>query len=186
MRLGNIEIFSWACYSYFYLMFTYWLSLFVVCFISGPWHLNTVVFLPCIIDKSYLLWRTINLLVKLSNPAISKSVRFVYKRIYCQISVYKPDGLQKILISSLWWTNFRIPSWSPCQEILPVNESGKWLKFSMDLTEFQTREPHKEGSQRSGMSEGEQGRREDLSEESYKLCAHVRWTCEHTSNLADL
>jgi hypothetical protein len=54
-----------------------------------------------------------------------------------------------------------LPPWSQCQEILPVNEeSEKWLKFSMDLTTFQPREPHKERSQSSrDMSEGRGGRK---------------------------
>lgn len=92
----------------------------------------------------------------------SQMVRFLSQRPVCQISLYRPDGLQTSFVCKPVCDEPTsvLPPWSQCQEILPVNESGKWLKFSMDLTAFQPREPHKERSQSSrGMSEGRGGRK---------------------------
>lgn len=165
---------------------------FAVWFISGPWCLSIILVIPHSIDNANVLVRTVGLLVIPKDWAIFKSVvRFLYRRTFCQIYMHRPDGLQKILISKTVYEEQTsgLPVWSPGQEILPINESVEWVKFSMDWTEFQLREPCEEERQKGSISEDNRGKRAGLEwgrHVSYKLCTHANWTCEHTSNLAEV
>lgn len=144
-------------FSHFYLAHLLIVMRFAVWFVSGPWCFSIIIVVPYHIDNTNELVRTVGLLVKPCDLAIFRSVvRFLYRGTFCQIYTCRPDGLQKILISKTVYDEqiSGLPVWSPCQEILPVEASVKWIKFSMDLTEFQPGEPCEKERQRQQLRGG--------------------------------
>lgn len=178
----RLEIFAFfqGLFSYLYLV-----HLLIMIRFAGPWCLSIILVMAYCSDNTNMLMRKVGLLVTPSDWAIFNSMaRFPYKSKFCQIYMHRPDGLQKILISKTFYDEQTsgLPVWSPCQEILPVNESVELVKFSMDLTGFQCRKPCEEERRRGSISEDEWGKGQTWSEESTSAtnCVHMQNGLVHT------
>lgn len=124
------------------------------------WCWSIIIVVSHNVDKTNVLVKMVGWLVKSSDWAMFKSVvkSVVYRRTFCQIYMYRPDGLQKILISRTVYDEqiSRRPVWSPCQEILPVNDSVKLVRFSMNLN-CSTGNPVKKSNREAASQRTEKG-----------------------------